>query len=517
MADLKLAAQLLLNASNYVEGAKQGIKSTEELEKTLEQLDKAARQAEDGLDESTKGSKKLEGAQEDLQKEVKQSEKELDKFGKTNSRTAADVGKSIGKYTALGAALATAVAANFIDAARTAENYQVRLNVLLGSQAEGNRLFQEMADYASQVPFQFESIMESATQLAGVMDGGVEQIKEWMPIIGDLAAASGLTIEQSTEQVVRMFSAGAGAADLFREKGITAMLGFQAGVSYSAEETRAMLIKAYEDPASKFRGAALDMANTWDGVMSMMGDKWFLFRNMIMDEGVFEYFKELARILNEEMGESLEESEGKAAKWAEVIITGIGEVILSGAQLMDFFGSLSGVMNLASNGAQELYIKYLQLQSVQLEFARIKNIFNRDMVAVIDAELADVDARIEATRGRIEVNNQQAYESFNKDWTAIAETVIARAEQAAEAARKANEEIVDSSNETKDAVINNSNDAWEAIDDDLDKEAAAWQKAYDDQVKAADRKVQSILKGVQTEREEIEAWYRDSVASLRRG
>ena len=195
------------------------------------------------------------------------------------------------------------LAGSFLEAARVTENYRVRLKILLGSVEEGNRLFREMSKYASQVPFRYEEIMASATALSGVMKGGVDEIKKWMPIIGDLAAASGLSIEETTSQVIRMYSAGAAAADMFRERGILAMLGFQAGVSYSAEETRRRLIEAWEDPASKFRGATKDMARTWDGLMSMISDKWFQLRNKVMSAELFETLKQQVKALDQAFGD----------------------------------------------------------------------------------------------------------------------------------------------------------------------------------------------------------------------
>ena len=99
-------------------------------------------------------------------------------------------------------------------------------------------MFETMSKFAAKVPFEYEKIMSSATALAGVMEGGVDEVEQWMPMISDLAAVSRLSIEETTGQIIRMYSAGAAAADLFRERGITAMLGFQAGARYTAEETR---------------------------------------------------------------------------------------------------------------------------------------------------------------------------------------------------------------------------------------------------------------------------------------
>jgi len=188
---------------------------------------------------------------------------------------------------------------SFIDAASTAEGYQVRLNTLLGSVNAGNQLFEDMAKFAGSVPFEYREIMGAATQLAGVMRGGVEEINKWMPMIADLAAVSGMGIQETTGQVIRMYSAGAASADMFRERGILAMMGFKAGVSYTAEETRKMMFEAWDASGSKFKGVTEDLAKTWKGLTSMLADKWEIFRKAVMDAGLMDFLKDrLQLILN---------------------------------------------------------------------------------------------------------------------------------------------------------------------------------------------------------------------------
>jgi hypothetical protein len=216
-----------------------------------------------------------------------------------------------------------ALAHSFVNAASTSEQYAVRLKVLLGSVSEGNALFKDMAVFASKVPFEYENIMNSATQLAGVMKGGVKEINQWMPLIGDLAATSGMSIEETTGQVVRMYSAGAASADMFREKGILSMLGFKAGVSYTAEETRQQLMDSWTKQGSQFRGATEELARTWDGGMSMLSDKWFAFRNTVMEGGLFDWLKGLVAVINGELGAAMANN-GKIAKgWSQTIINAL--------------------------------------------------------------------------------------------------------------------------------------------------------------------------------------------------
>jgi len=231
-----------------------------------------------------------------------------------------------GLFVTLGVGL---VARSFIQAASTAEQYRTRLTVLLGSVEEGNKLFKDMATYASGVSFQYEEVMGAATQLTGVMKGGVEEVKKWIPLIGDLAAASGLDIQTATAQVIRMYSAGAASADLFRERGILAMLGFQAGVSVSAQETRKKLMEAWEDPLSKFRGASAMLATTWQGLLSMMGDAWFSFRTMVMESGIFDYMKAIASLMIDWLGDMRKSGDLKeiGQQISDYLIAGIQKLI----------------------------------------------------------------------------------------------------------------------------------------------------------------------------------------------
>ena len=223
------------------------------------------------------------------------------------------------------------------------EKMRVRMEAMLGSAAEGNKVFQDMATYASQVPHAYDEIMQSATTLSGVLKGGSEEISQMMPMIGDLAAVSGLSIQQTTDQVVRMYSAGAGAADLFRERGINAMLGFKAGVSVTAEETMRKLVAAYEDPQSKFKGAAIELGSTWDGIMSMIGDKYRAIKAQIADAGLFNYMKAVFMQIDKVMGSVLENSSKNAKSWSNYLIDSVRSIAEAVVWLISTWDTLRAV------------------------------------------------------------------------------------------------------------------------------------------------------------------------------
>jgi phage tail tape-measure protein len=343
----------------------------------------------------------------------------LDRKGNKLDKSFARMGKTAGQFTAavvgVGSVVGISLARSFTAAAVTSENYRIRLNALLGSQREGNRAFEEGSKLAGELPFKYEDIMGAVTNLSGAMKGGVDEVMDWMPIIADLAVVSGLSIEQTTSQVQRMYSAGASSAELFRERGINAMIGFQNGVTYSAEETRKKLIEAYEDPASKFAGAAKDMALTWDGTMSQISDKSFLMKNAIMDEGVFDYFKAIATVINEEMGEALDDSSDTSASWALMVTEGIGSMIESVGTLLDAFELINGSLNLASNGVKIMVQGYDDLKIKALE-SRIAWASEQGFTAQrISAEedLLELLGDRYTRNLEIEQNNEDAFKSFN--------------------------------------------------------------------------------------------------------
>ena len=198
---------------------------------------------------------------------------------------------------------------SFLQASIVTEQYQVRLQALLGSVEEGSRLFKEMSDFASRTPFEYEKVMEAATSLSGVMRGGVDEIKRWMPLIGDLAAVTGMTLQETTGQVVRMYSAGAASADMFRERGVLAMLGFKAKTAYTVEETRKIMFESWNKAGSQFKDATKELAKTWSGTMSMISDKWFQFRNILMDAGAFDALKKALGDINKRFGTWIKNNE----------------------------------------------------------------------------------------------------------------------------------------------------------------------------------------------------------------
>ena len=141
-------------------------------------------------------------------------------------------------FLGLGAGL---VVRNLVSTGKEIESLRTRLKFLLKDTTEGAKAFENMAEFASRVPFSLEEISRGSGILATITDNA-DDLQKMLQITGNVAAVTGLDFRTTAEQIQRSFSAGIGAADLFREKGVRNMLGFKAGAAVSIEESA----KAFE-------------------------------------------------------------------------------------------------------------------------------------------------------------------------------------------------------------------------------------------------------------------------------
>ncbi len=189
-------------------------------------------------------------------------------------------------FIGLGAGL---VIRNLVNTGKELENLRVRLKFLLKDTNEGAKAFDNMVKFASRVPFSLEEIQAGSGILATVTDNATD-LQKMLEITGNVAATTGLDFRTASEQIQRSFSAGIGAADLFREKGVRNMLGFKAGATVSIEDT----VKAFErvfGRGGRFGNSTDELAKTFEGTLSMIGDKIFNFKKVLLEAGFFEELK----------------------------------------------------------------------------------------------------------------------------------------------------------------------------------------------------------------------------------
>lgn len=214
----------------------------------------------------------------------------------------------VGVVASLGAAtigLGKFVSDTF-SAGNQVEQLQNRFQLLFGSVEEGGKAFDSLASFASKVPFSLEEIAQGSGNLAVISDDA-KDLSKIMEITGNVAAATGLDFRQTAEQIQRSFAGGIASADVFRERGVRAMLGFEAGVKVSVEETKKRFFEVF-GPGGEFGNATKLLANTLTGQVSMVQDKYFQFRSIVA-KSFFEPLKQQIRNLNNELGSNQKQLE----------------------------------------------------------------------------------------------------------------------------------------------------------------------------------------------------------------
>jgi methyl-accepting chemotaxis protein len=216
-------------------------------------------------------------------------------------------------YKALG------VAKSFLDVASSVENYRIRLTTLLGSQQAANQAMKFFNDIAAKTPATLGEVIESGTTLIAM---GADYAK-WIPVLNDLAAVMGMKMPEAASALGRAYAGGAGAADIFRERGILQIIKDFAKLKYSINDItkvdlpkfQKLMYEAFTDQRGKIAGAGEALSKSWTGMISMVEDAWFRFRQKVMDTDVFLTLKTSLQKFLDAIG--VWKEQGKIDKWAE--------------------------------------------------------------------------------------------------------------------------------------------------------------------------------------------------------
>ncbi len=181
---------------------------------------------------------------------------------------------------------------SIIKAGLQIENLGVQLEALTGSAAKGKIMLKQVVDYAKNTPFELSNIQQGITSLATVAEKAESMgisFEELMKITGNTATLLNGDFALAAMQIQRTFSAGIGAADLFRDKGIKAMAGFSAGAVTSIDESITKMKSAF-GTGGKFGELTAKLALTLTGTLSNLKDTLFTIKTEIAS-GFFDQMK----------------------------------------------------------------------------------------------------------------------------------------------------------------------------------------------------------------------------------
>ena len=273
-------------------------------------------------------------------------------------------------FIGLGAGL---VIRNLVNTGKELENLRVRLKFLLKDTNEGAKAFDNMVKFASRVPFSLEEIQAGSGILATVTDNATD-LQKMLEITGNVAATTGLDFRTASEQIQRSFSAGIGAADLFREKGVRNMLGFKAGATVSIEDT----IKAFEKVfgrGGRFGNSTDELAKTFEGTLSMIGDKIFNFKKVLLEAGFFEELKRQFGDLDKFLADNAERLDEIATTVGKNLANAITGTVKVGRDLIPTLQRIGSVLKSIIDGFMGLpeFVKQVGLICALLFGKNIKN------------------------------------------------------------------------------------------------------------------------------------------------
>ena len=220
-------------------------------------------------------------------------------------------------------------AKSVVNVGRDVEELGLRFKFLFGSVEEGARAFDNLIDFAGRVPFTLEEIQKGSGILAVISDGA-DDLATNLELVGNVAAVTGLDFRTTSEQIQRAFSGGIASADIFRERGVRALLGFKEGAKVSIKETRDAFVRVF-GKGGQFGDAADEFAKTLTGTLSMLEDKLFKVKDALA-KGFFQELKLQLGDLNKFFEENADAIEDFSRETGEAI----GALIINLAKLSKF-------------------------------------------------------------------------------------------------------------------------------------------------------------------------------------
>jgi len=175
------------------------------------------------------------------------------------------------------------------------EKMEVSLQTITGSAAAAGQAMSWITDFTATTPFQLEEVASGFRKLTAY---GMDAV-EFMPLLGDTAAAMG----KSLDQAVEMFAdAATGEFERLKEFGVRAKTeGDTVTFSWqengqqmvaTAAKTQQGITDALGGVFDRFEGSMIAQSKTWEGTTSNMADQWTLWKKEVMDSGPFDFLKE---------------------------------------------------------------------------------------------------------------------------------------------------------------------------------------------------------------------------------
>ena len=219
-----------------------------------------------------------------------------------------------------GTAGAGMLAKSFIDTASAFEQFNTQLVTITGSAQAAKQAMGWITTFTAKTPYELDEVTNAFIKLRNY---GIDPTNGTLRVLGDTASSMGKSLDDAVEALA---DAMTGEFERLKEFGIKAKAtadqvtfyymkaGQQMAVTVknSAEEIQKALLSIWSD---KFAGGMERMSHTLKGMLSNLADYWTLFKNEVMQSGVFAYIKAVVQAILDKVNE-LKKS-GKFDEWAK--------------------------------------------------------------------------------------------------------------------------------------------------------------------------------------------------------
>ncbi len=251
-----------------------------------------------------------------------QSKNALAMMNSTMAATSQGIDTFGNRLVLAGAASAIAFERTFIKTAAEFERYQIMLNKLQGGPEGGAKAMSWVKQFAQDTPYAVNEVTQSFVRLKAFgldpMDGTMQAIADQAAMMGGTAETmDGISLalgqawtkgKLQGEEALQLLERGVPVWDYLQKA--SKELGKNNGLGYTPQQLQDMASKgqltrkAIKDLIDQMglasKGAAKTQMESWNGMISNMGDSWTMFKTDVMDSGAFTVLKqELGSLLKQ--------------------------------------------------------------------------------------------------------------------------------------------------------------------------------------------------------------------------
>lgn len=246
--------------------------------------------------------KKLNTKLDKLETDFKKLGSEGKKSGVESKSGYAELRSELTKVAGSLAALYTSyqLVKSSVGTAAEFQKLETRINNLYLSAEKGSKAFGEFKKVASTTPFQLKDVVAAGVQLKSF---GLNAEKALKPTV-DLAAFMDTTATEAAYSLGRAYAAGAGAADILRERGVLNLIKSFSGIEdltkLKLPEFRKVLLATLQDPAAGIAGSTDALSKIYVGAISNMKDSLDLLSESIGKKflpGLTKYAKTIEKLV----------------------------------------------------------------------------------------------------------------------------------------------------------------------------------------------------------------------------